>query len=416
MNNSTRMLAVGLALVLSVNAWAGVEVRLKNGSRWRGELDEYVKLKLVQNGVDVEFEGYLTAVHDLYIKVEGEVAGRVGKKTIFKADIRSMHTVVDTVVHADARPTTSSSAEPEDENQLGVFVLPMSGTVGETFRHHEIEMLAEHADEWGDGQIIVLIMDSHGGGLEMARVHETISKIKDRHRIVAWVKTAISAAAASALACDEIYFETGGTLGAMTGYSGTTALQGKELQAWMKTAREWMAEGGRYPYIADAMIHAPSLLSYDRDEETGEITWYNTLEGEVDLSNGNQNLVFTASTAMHSGFADGIANNQEELAALLKLPRWREKSDYGREIAAKWQKTVDAAKKDIPRLIARRNYWKTSGSVEERLGALIQIDKKLLRWIVRAPDLTAQRGLDKRMLEREIEEIRKQLADMKRRR
>ncbi len=414
------VLAYALALAVSAAAFGGVEVRLKNGSRWRGELNDYVQLSLTQNGLQVQFEGHVTAVRDLYIKVEGEVAGRVGEKTIFKADILSMKTVEnesEVMAAATAAKPSRAGMDAAGERELGVFVLPLGGMVGEGFRADEIRKIGEHADTFGDGQIIVLIVDSHGGlASVMEDIHGSIVDLKKRHRVVAWIRTAISAAAAASLACDEIYFTTEGTLGAMTAYAGQTALQGEELQTWIRTARQFARNGGRDPVIAEAMIIHRALLSYDVDEETGDVTWYDTLEGEHVLSTTHQNLVFTASTATHSGFADGIADREDELAKLLKLPYWHEIDDYGREMAEDWIDTVDTAKKEIPRLIARRGYWKSSGSAVERIGALIQIDKELIRWINKAPDVTRLMGLSKRPLEREIEELRKQLADMKRRR
>jgi hypothetical protein len=66
--------------------------------------------------------------------------------------------------------------------------------------------------------------------------------------------------------CDEIYFMTEGTAGAMTAFNSATgqAWKDEELEEWMRRAGEWMEQGGRSRYIAEAMIHAPSLLSYDK--------------------------------------------------------------------------------------------------------------------------------------------------------
>ena len=418
-----RLLACCFALAIVATALAApsIEIRLKNGSAWRGELNDFVRLSFVEQGIEIEFTGRLVAATKYYVKIEGELAGRQATKTIFNGDIRSMRTVTADDVSVAARTSKTTRVATREEgiatanDARGVFVLPMSGEVGLTFRHEQIEKMAKHADEFGPGQIIILLMDSHGGGVEMEKIHNTILKVKKRHRVIAWIKTAISAAAASAIACDEIYFMTNGTLGAMTGYKGTTALKDEELEVWLKTAGQWMENGGRYLYIAHAMIHAPTLLSYDKDPETGEIIWHNDLSGQHPLSTETTNLVFTSGVAVDCGFADGIADTGKELAELLDLSEWREIDTYGRSIAKDWQDTIKKAEEEIPRLIARRDM--VTGPPEQRLGALIRIDEALIRWIDRAPVIAKRMiPVSKDYLEREIRELRKQLADLRKRR
>ena len=106
---------------------------------------------------------------------------------------------------------------------------------------------------------------------------------------------------------------------------------------------------------------------------------------------------------------------KEELAKMLDLPRWYEISDYGSKIAKRWQGTVKRADEEIPRLLARRGYWKTgTGDAEDRLSALIRINVELLKWIDRATFLTEYKfGLPRELIERELKELRKTLADMK---
>ncbi len=409
----------GLLLALAGPALAGerIDLRLKDGSRWRGEVADHVELKIRERGVDVELRGQIVAAGDLWIKLESEHAAEIRHKTIFKADIVAIHTI-----HADEdKPTRRPSRSERRREQSaespgggpGVFLLPMKGTVGTSFRHEEVEELAEHADQFGPRQIIVLLIDSHGGSIEMEKVHETIREIKKRHRVVAWIKTAISAAAASAIACDQIYFMTEGTLGAMT---GVPAMSDEKEEIWLDTAERWMETGGRSKYIARAMIRAECMLSYDKDPVTGKITWYDDLSGEFILSDAKSNLVFTSRAAMRCGFADGVADTEEDLASVLDLPKWYEIDDYGRRIAKDWQKTVERAEHDIPLLISRLSYWGTgSGDPVQILGKRIQIYQQLIRWHDRCPNVAESSLPRKETLEREVKELRKQLADLKKR-
>jgi hypothetical protein len=163
------------------------------------------------------------------------------------------------------------------------------------------------------------------------------------------------------------------------------------------------------------MIDDEVLLSYDKDPETGEVTWHNDLSGKVVLSDAKTNLVFTASTAVDSGFADGIADTNAELAALLNLPegKWNEKSDYGRKIAKEWMSLVERAKEEIPLLAARYDYKGAASGARAKIGVQIGIMKDLIRWWDRCPNVCLLSGVPpKEDLERNIEELKRILARM----
>jgi ClpP class serine protease len=422
---NTIVSALLLSLTATLLAGDPVEIRLKNGSRWKGQLSDHVRLTYHpqgSSGVEMELKGKLVSATEFYIKVETDVAGEIRTRTIFKGDINELATLSGDPL-ADLRreePALSAKREgkePSKGSKPGVFVLPLGGMVGLEFRHDEMVKIAEEADKYGPGQIIVLLIDSGGGMVtETETIHDTLMEIKKRHRLVAWIRKAISAACATASHCEEIYFMTEGTAGAMTAYAGTTAWSGEELQEWLRRAGDWMEEGGRSRYIAEAMIHAPKIVSYTRNPETGEVTFYNDLSGEKVLSDEKTNLVFTASTAMDCGFADGIADTEAELAKLLDLPEWHEISDYGRKLEKDWKATVEQASRDIPRLAARLQYKGTGGDAVEVLSTRIRIYEDLIRWVDRCRNCAMMNNVPpKDVLEREVKDMRKQLADMKKR-
>jgi hypothetical protein len=426
------ILAGSLLLSIATTAFAGgaIEIRLKDGSRWNGELQQRIELTYRQRGVEIETIATLVRSADYFITVETDVAGEVRRKTIFKDDIVRLSTVGDDgdavmdIKHA--RPTkvrktsdTWSGDAANNATRPGVFVLPLKGRVGLELRHDEMEKIAEEADKYGRGQIIVFLIDSGGGAVtEMEQIHDTMTEIKKRHRLVAWVKQAISAACATAMHCDEIYFMTNGTAGAMTAFNSATgkAWDGDELEEWQTRAGEWMEAGGRSRYIAEAMIHSPNLLSYDKDPDTGKVTFYNDLSGETILSRDGENLVFTASIALDCGFSDGTASNEQELAELLDLGEWHETSDYGRRIAKEWQDLVERGQRELQLLEQRLSYAGTgSGDPVEILGTRIKIYEKFLRWKDRCPPCT-QGMPPKEDIKREISEMRRELANLKKRR
>ncbi|MCH8164224.1 MAG: hypothetical protein IH889_01300 [Planctomycetes bacterium] len=398
-----------------------VQIRLKDGSGWRGEISDYVELKILQQGIEVVFQGRMVAAAAYHVTIEGDIAGETRRKTVFKNDILSIRTIQAEEAGAAesdaARPDRPAGAVKEatpDDRTPGVFVLPLKGGVGTEIRYDEIKMIGEEADKYGTGQIIVLLIDTNGGlVLETELIIETIMDIKKRHRVVAWIQKAISAGCATAMVCDEIYMMTEGTAGSVTTIRGLQHVPEEELQEEIAFLVRVAKMAGHSEHIARSMKLKKFLCSYDKDPQTGEVTFYGDLSGEFILSDEEQNLTFTSSNALHCGFSDGTADTEEELAKLLDLPRWHEKSDYGRKITDRWYRTVERANEEIPRLMARLGYWKTSGSAEEQLGAQISIYQDLIKWIDRAPNVTRTRLQDKEFYQRQIAELRKQLADLK---
>lgn len=398
-----------------------VEIKMKDGSKWRGQVSDIVQVRYLQHGVDVPLEGKITKIEPLYIIVEGEVAGVKKQTTIFRSDIVSMTTKQtgsgDLTPQPDDPSSTSPvpSASPANksklkDSKLGVFVLPMEGMVGLTYRHEEVEKLGQYIDKnYGPGQTIVLVVDS-GGGLasEVVPVWKAIMDLKKKHRVVAWIKSAISAASASAAACDEIYFMTGATMGAMTAFAGDQSLKDEPLRRWMEKAGELFEGGGRHKYVAWAMIEHHQLLSYDKDPNTGEVTWRNDLEGQYILSDAKQNLVFNASNAEHSGFSQGTADTGPQLAKLLNLPEWVEVDDYGRKLAGDWKRLCDEADREITLLGPRL-------SIRNDIRRQIQLIEDAIKWWNKCPNVCMMKGLPpKDWLERQLAELKKQLADMRR--
>ncbi len=406
-------------------AGQSVEVRLKDGSKWRGEVDDIVEVGYYQQRIEVSLTGRITRAADLYIVVEGDIAGMIRQKTIFRDDVITMRTVTGEAADTSARRASGRSARRDadtkeagpESRKLGVFVLPLDGSVGEAFRHEEIKKIGEKADEYGPGQIIVLLINTNGGSvLESQDIAETIFDIRERHRVVAWIQKAISAGCQTAMCCHEIYFMTEGTAGAVTTWDGVgNSIKGDDLEAAMDHLVDIAKRSGHSEHIARAMKTNKAMCSYDKDPATGEVTFYGDLSGRYVLSDANSNLSFTSSTALHCGFSKGTADTEEELARQLDLPQWYEKSNYGREIAERWQETVKRAHEEIPRLNAQLGYLSTSGDQTERIGTVITIYQKFLRWHDRCPNVAEQMLQRPEYYEREIAELRKQLADMRRR-
>jgi hypothetical protein len=300
----------------------------------------------------------------------------------------------------------------------------MSGTVGIEFRADQIRELVEEVDKYGPGQIILFEVDSPGGLVtEAEQFALLLPEIKKRHRLVAWIEWAISGGCAFSVLCDEIYFRTEGSAGSVTMFAGAdnTSAKGEELEEWIRRLGDYFVEGGHDRLIAGAMIHAPILLSYDKDPNTGLVTFYHSLEGEFDLSGPTENLTFNASNALHCGFSDGTADTYEEIAALLDLPvradgtRWHEKSDIGRKISADWHRIVEQAQEEIPKIYQRFQYQKSgTGDPVVVMGNRINLLEQLRRWWDKCAIVCEMSGVPpKDEIDRQIKELRKALADMR---
>ena len=252
--------------------------------------------------------------------------------------------------------------------------------VGLGARHEEIEKIGADADKIGPGQIIVLEINSGGGlVLEGDKIDETLNKLRERHRVIAWIHEAISAAAFTALHCNEIYFQRVGTLGAITMFAGTKSIEGRELEAWLKKVGDVCEATNRSRWIGEAMVTNEPELSYDKDEE-GNVTWFNTLQGKYDLSDKVQNLTINAQQAEHSEFSQGTADTIPDLLKLLNLsPEQVEISQAGYKIHNDWQATMKQCKEAKIKLL--RDMQNPPGLTQlDQLNARLRAAKEIRKW------------------------------------
>jgi len=198
-----------LGLLSSAVSAQSIELRLPDGSRWRGEVGDEVKLTIRERNVEIELEGHIVEAANLYLQIEGDFVGR--RRTIFKSDILTIETIKEQDKkqggNSPGKRTDRSNGESGTEEETdsdysgpGVLVLPLNGMVGVGIRKEEIEAIGREADRLGPGQIIVLDIDTGGGLLmETFPIVEAMQRIKERHRLIAWVNpAAISAGCAIA--------------------------------------------------------------------------------------------------------------------------------------------------------------------------------------------------------------------------
>ena len=409
--------------VPSPNGIAAVEdLTIRLGARgssqtWRGAIGDVIAVTIKKRGKDEVFEGRLVTYREIgrslaTLTVKGTKSGATQERTFIVGDIVKIETITDakdapkdpdankdpvtTTSNASGSTTSSSKPAPatahawgfhttpgnDDPNMQKIFLLPIEGGVGDGTRHDEMEQIGAIADEYGPGQIIVLMVNSPGGLVaEADLIHDTLVDLKKRHRVIAWIEEAISAAAFTSLHCNEIYFMKTGALGSATMFAGGKAIEGEQLRQWVKKFGDVAEESGHPRALAESMCTNSEMCSYDpADGDKGPIV-YHTMEGEIPLSTDEENLTINAHDAIACGLADGIADNEEELAELLLLPRWYETTDEGRKIHKNWQKQLEMAKVEIPRLLMQLQgqIGQTNDPIKN-LNRQLTACKKLMAW------------------------------------
>ncbi|MBL6997928.1 MAG: hypothetical protein ISR75_05775 [Phycisphaerales bacterium] len=378
---------------LSALAYAeDVQLNLKNGVTWNGEIGQTISVTYKDRGKEVVHEGKITRATNSYIIIDGSFL------------------FIDNIVSITSDATESDSSETEktsdsnnevppsdaDENPLlkktakegdlpkGVFCLPLHEMVGTYFRDNEITQLIEHIEEnYGLGQIIVLEIHSGGGAVHIwDKIREAIFEARDRHRFIAWIESAGSGAAATAFLCDEIYYRSYGYVGAITMYSGDieNVAPDWQMDGWVKELESVLAKTSHTPMIAGSMVRSKYNFSYDVDPETGEFTYYNHEFGDHVLSKTGRNMMLSPEEAVQCGMSDGTADDGEELAKFLDLEEWVEIDSYGRDIAKKWTKTLKEFELLFPELMAQFGGNVQADTEKKALSERIAAGKKLLQW------------------------------------
>jgi hypothetical protein len=168
---------------------------------------------------------------------------------------------------------------------------------------------------------VVVIRVNSGGGLllETPRFMELFETVyKPKFRTVAWIQSAISAAAMSPWVLEEFYFYRKGNMGACTAFSGRlNAVKGYGLEAILADMESASVKGKRDPKIMRAMqIMEP--LSVDIDE-AGNVVWRQDENGQHVLNRADQVFTINANDAIRFRFARGIADTKEELVQAMGL-------------------------------------------------------------------------------------------------
>jgi len=382
---------------------------------WSGELGQTVSIQYKHRGTTKQIEGSITKIRTKFIYVADEL--------IFITDILSISgsdtdaaTIEETASGKTPKQNTKEQTlKPRKEGDLPmtVFMLPMEGTVGETMRSTELKVLAQYIDEnYGPGQVIVLKINS-GGGISWtwSDIKDLIFIIRENHRVIAWIESAISAAAMTAICCDEMYFTELGECGSCTSWSGSPNNPSSMLtQNYnIREMEKVLAQSSRTPFLAAPMVLSGVWLSYDKDPITGDFTYYDSDDGEFPVSSGN-GLTLYANQALDAGLCDGIANTEEELLVLLNL-EGAEINRHGEELFQSWEKEFQQFTDVIEDLlILFYNGDPKSTTEKKRINSQIKAAEKILKWAKTLGEVALYNRLD----EDTIKKIKREILNLRR--
>jgi membrane-bound serine protease (ClpP class) len=198
-----------------------------------------------------------------------------------------------------ASDATSAQTEQGASGSGAVYVVPITGTIDLGLAPY-LSRVLDQAEAEGAAAVLLQI-DTPGGRLD-AVLQMRDALLGSGVPTIAFVdRTAFSAGALIAIACEEIYMTPGAVMGAATpveGATGETATE-KIVSAVRTTFKATAEARGRDPLVAEAMVDPDVTID-------GLVT-----RGEL--------LTLTTTEATDWGYNDGVAANRAEVLAAAGL-------------------------------------------------------------------------------------------------
>lgn len=409
--------AFALTIATSSSALALDKVTLKDGTVLEGEI--------VREGEGFLFIKYkIGTMFNERIITSDQIAKIERDSSKSKDADKDKKDESDKVASADAKkgdPKTKPSLKGATKVAILNFGPPSSwqgkveSTVGIEIAAQAFKDVIPKLEKAG-AQIVIIRVNSGGGlGLEVPKFQELFEKeYKPRFRTVAWIESAISAAAMSPYVIEEMYFLPEGNLGACTGWYGALQnVEGVELEQYLIMMEQASHRGKRDPKIMRAMqIQDP--LSANIDENTGEVTWLQNEDGQYVLNPRGHIFTINASDAVKFKFAKGIAATKDELAKVMGLEEveWvaQDASDYIDENMRECDKSEKSYQNAENKYLTARGLAEQLQNCKDR-GGQIAIARRYLAEMRRLaklnPNFMLMRNYDEEFFRVEDERLRK---------
>lgn len=328
--------------------------------------------------------------------------------------------VKETATAPDVKAAATTNARTIPDGATRITFISLEEMVGPFMNADALRKSVELAES-DKPDIIVLVINSGGGALnEVMPLSDVIHKeLKKKYRVVAWIRSAISAAAMTALNCEEIYMMRQGNLGAATAFSqsdsGNKAVEGEELERILAMGEELSRRGKRNPLILRAM-QIFMLLSCDIDEN-GIVTWYANSKGKFLVNPDDRILTLNAVDAQKYGVSKGIAETKEELAKLMGVREWVEVGPKADQYQVEFRENVKTVQARANELLAKYDLaLKAAGTgsdvaIRNRyIGQARNVLNELRGLVRRAPSVEVYMGLTRQWFADREEELRKLAA------
>lgn len=257
-------------------------------------------------------------------------------------------------------------------------------------------------------QVIVLHIHSQGGMLaEVPRLSDAIEKeLKPHARVVAWVDQAISAAALTALSCNEIVMTSEGSIGNAVAHvkrwGQEVPLMGDELQTALEVGEEVAKRGNRDVKILRAM-QASEPLSCTLSA-AGPVEWRADENGPEVVNHAGSPLTLDAENAKKFGVSIGTADNKQDVVKLLGITSWTEVGQqaeedlglYRRQIHAMETRVIELrkAKEDAVQRVRnpkspeeRMEAMKIAGRADGDVGVIFREYPQLREYFINTPEV-----------------------------
>lgn len=342
MNNTTKKKITGLLLAIMLGVGAAMptaramaaettKITLKDGSVVEGEIvreaEGIVWLKITSGGSE---ETRIITPAEITKIVRGSTAADAKSSEPAKKTDLPLDQPKTAPAATSATPSTSKTQEPEarkphsgapraailtlgeggDKDMVGVYVMakPLLDAIP--------ALKAEGVD------IVVFRINSGGGALlEIQKLSDAIyNEYRKNFRTVAWIDYAISAAAMTSHALEEIYMTPEGAYGACTGWSGDlVAIKERGLEEVLVQMEKISTRGNHDPRIMRAMQIMEPLSATVSPQ--GDVTFYqDDTSGDILLNPKGRVLTFNSQTAAKVRFSTGTAGTLDELAKAMQLP------------------------------------------------------------------------------------------------
>ena len=294
-------------------------------------------LLITRNGR--RFQGKIIEANDIRVVFEIHQYGATVLKTFQRHEIKSL--VKGELKKEPVKPANGGKdpdkkvIPPEPKappivkyNKPTYYLIPLEGVIGMHITGAYLKRCLTDA-EARKVDVVILVMDSPGGFIsEVDSLVNVIHSANKTQRIVIFVRSAISAAAITALACKEIYFTPQAIFGAATAYQKDafglpSAIAEKFQSVWRARARSAAAIGGHNPLLAEAMIDNQMELHIAKDSK-GKVTIRNGSGGTKTITTKGKLLTLTAVEAKEVGLAKAIVVDYDQLGMEMQFKEWVE--------------------------------------------------------------------------------------------